>query len=118
MAPDGSASPDLSGFDIIIFASGIYAGRLHKNILEFAWTIQQDALKPGVKFYVFITWFGRGSSEQIAITELRQILHGKGLTLEGNYMTCFGKGMGFVRMSHPNDADCESVLTWVKGLST
>lgn len=114
----GEANPDLGGFDIIIFTSGIYAGRLHKNILEFAKGIQPEALKPGVKFYMFMTWFGRGGSDQMAMDELRQILSGKGLTLEDNYMTCFGKGMGVVRMSHPNEEDCENVLAWVKGLNS
>lgn len=117
MALGGEASPDLGGFDIIIFTSGIYAGRLHKNILEFAKSIQADALKPGVKFFMFMTWFGRGGSDQMAMDELRQIMSGKGLTLEENYMTCFGKGLGVVRMSHPNDSDCKNVLAWVKGLS-
>ncbi|MPM17971.1 hypothetical protein SDC9_64371 [bioreactor metagenome] len=117
MALGGAAGPDLGGFDIIIFASGIYAGRLHKNILEFAKNIQPAALKPGVKIYMFMTWFGRGGSDQMAMTELRKTLDEKGLTLEENYMTCFGKGMGVVRMSHPNDADCKNVLAWVKELS-
>jgi len=118
MALGGEANPDLAGYNIIIFASGIYAGRLHKNILEFAKNIQPDALKPGVKLYLFMTWFGRVGSDEMALTELRKILNGKGLTLENNYMTCFGKGLGVVRMSHPNEADCKNVLAWVKELNT
>jgi hypothetical protein len=63
---------------------------------------------------VFLTWFGRGQSDKSAIQGVKKILEEKTMSLENDYMTCFGKGIGIIRYSHPNKEDCEKALNWVK----
>lgn len=31
-------------------------------------------------------------------------------------MKCFGKGMGLIRLSHPNEEDYKNVLLWANDL--
>ena len=103
---------DLSGYDTIILASGVYANHPHKNILKWLMNIQSDMLNPDAKIYLFLTWIGRGNSDKRAFNDVKRLLNEKGLGPEENYMTCFGK-MGLIRNSHPDDEDYNNVLSWV-----
>ncbi|NCC71706.1 hypothetical protein EOM09_09110, partial [bacterium] len=51
--PD-TAKINLACYDIIILASGVYANRVHKNILEFVKSVEADALKPEAKIHMFL----------------------------------------------------------------
>jgi hypothetical protein len=63
---------------------------------------------------MFLTWFGRGQSDKNAIKEVKNILEKKKISLGDDYITCYGRGMGIIRYSHPNKEDCEKVLNWVR----
>ncbi|SMC78663.1 flavodoxin domain-containing protein [Papillibacter cinnamivorans] len=111
-----AAAPDLSSYDTIILASGVYGGHVHKNLLRFIEHIPAGGLRPGAKVSVLLTWIGRGSSDRAAFDEIRQALKEKGIPVDESYMKCFGKGFGVIRSSHPDEADCRNVLSWVNGL--
>lgn len=113
---DGTTGTNLEDCDVVILSSGVYGNHVHENLQTWINSISDGDIKPNAKFYVFFTWFGRGKSDQAAFGELKDLLENKGLKLEDNYMKCFGKGMVFVRKSHPNEEDCENILSWVKGL--
>jgi len=72
------------------------------------------SIHENAKIYVFLTWLGVGQSDKSAIRGVKNILEEKKMSLESDYMTCYGKGMRIIRYSHPNKEDCEKVLNWVK----
>lgn len=104
---------NLGEYDLVILSSGIYGGHVHKNILKWVANLEGDI---NAKFYMFLTWFGREGSDKTALDEVKNVLENKGLKLEDNYVKCFGKGMGVIRRSHPNEEDNKKVLSWVKEL--
>ncbi len=111
-----SAAADLSQYDTVILASGVYGGQAHKNILSWIRDGQMDAIKPDAKIYVLLTWIGRGKSDRDAFECIRGVLAEKGRKPEADYMTCFGRGMGFIKASHPDKEDLENVLGWAQNL--
>jgi 8-oxo-dGTP pyrophosphatase MutT (NUDIX family)/flavodoxin len=109
---------NLSDYDGIIFGSGVYAGKLHKSLSVLLGTLKKDAVKPGCRLYLFLTWFGRGHSDSDAFREAGHILSENGLLLEPDTASCFGAGFGFIRTGHPDEADLRNMLTWVKRIMT
>ncbi len=107
---------DLSSYDVIILASGVYGNHVHKSIVKWINSIEKNTITSSAKFYLFLTWFGRGDSDRAAFNEVKHLLGEKGIKLEDNYMKCFGKGMGVVRSSHPNEEDFKNVLLWANEL--
>lgn len=97
-------------------ASGVYLDHVHKNILAWINDIEKAAIGPKAKVYIFLTWFGRGDSDKAAFNEVEYLLREKGIKLESNYMKCFGKGMGLIRPSHPNEEDYNNALLWTNKL--
>lgn len=111
---DETTRMDLEGYDIVVLASGVYGNHVHNNLIK--WIENLRDINSNTRFYLFLTWFGRGNSDKLAFKEVKNLMEGKGIELGDNYMQCFGKGMGFVRRSHPNEEDCKNVLSWVKNL--
>lgn len=107
---------DLLSYEVIILASGIYLNHVHLNILRWIKGIEQNTINLNTKVYLFSTWFGRGESDKATFNEVKKLLNEKDIKLEDNYMTCFGKGMGMIKTSHPNEEDNKNVLLWAKGL--
>ena len=107
---------DLSCYDAIILASGVYANHVHKNILAWINSIEINTNSSNTKAYIFLTWIGRGNSDRVAFNEVKHLLEEKGIKLEDNYMKCFGKGMGLIKYSHPNEEDYKNVLQWANEL--
>ena len=110
-----SAQPDLSCYDVIILASGVYANHLHPDMRKFIRNMRAENLSPNTKIYLLLTWIGRGTSDRAAFLEAKRLLEEKGIKIEENFMKCFGR-MGIVRLTRPNRQDCENVLSWVKEL--
>jgi len=107
---------DLPYYDVIILASGVYGGRVHKNILKWINSIKNNTINSKTKVYIFLTWLGRGNSDKVAFNGVNNLLREKGLKLEENYTKCFGKSFGLIRNSHPNEEEYKNVLLWVNKL--
>ncbi len=105
---------DLKKYTSIILCSGVYGGVVHKNLQKWLNQIEKTSIREDTKIYVFLTWFGRGQSDKDAIKGVKTILKEKKISLENDYITCYGQGMWFIRHGHPNKEDCEKVLNWVK----
>ena len=105
---------DLKKYMSIILCSGVYGGKVHKDLLRWLNQIERTSIHENARIYVFLTRFGVGQSDKSAIKGVKKILEEKKMSLENDYMTCYGKGMGIIRHSHPNKEDCERVLNWVK----
>ena len=104
---------DLKKYKSIILCSGVYGDKVHKDLIGWLGQIEKTSINENAKFYMFLTWFGRGQSDKNAIKEVKNILGKNNLNLEDDYMTCYG-GKGIIRSSHPNKEECERVLNWVK----
>ena len=104
---------DLKKYLTIILCSGVYGAKVHKGLLRWLNQIERKSIHENAKIYVFLTWFGRGQSDKTAIKKVKNILEEKKMSLENDYMTCYG-GKAIIRYGHPNKGDCERVLNWVK----
>lgn len=105
---------DLNQYDTIILSTGIYGGNEHINLKKWIENLNKDQLSEHTKIYVLLTWFGRGRSDRTVYNKINNYLQRINMKLEENYLTLFGKGMGIIRIKHPNQNDFEKALEWVK----
>lgn len=104
---------NLKKYETIIICSGVYGGNLHKNLRRWLVQLDKSSMYENVKIYVFLTWIGRGRSDETSIRKVKHILEKNDIDLEDDYITCFGE-MAKIRYNHPNKEDCQKVLNWVK----
>jgi menaquinone-dependent protoporphyrinogen IX oxidase len=106
----------LDEYKTIILCSGVYIGKAHINLTKWLENISNEQIVKNTKFYMFMTWFGRGNSDQTVLKKIDSDLKRIDAKLEDNYTTCFGQGMGVIRSGHPDNTDFEKILTWVNNL--
>lgn len=106
---------DLSGFDRIGFASGIYYSKFQKTLLAYA----EKYLPENKETFFIYTYGAKKNGYTTAITEAVKKHHAKVL---GEY-GCFGfntfgpfKLIGGIAKGHPDQTDMEGVLSFYKGL--
>lgn len=105
---------NLKNYKTIILCSGVYGGKAHEDLLRWLKQLEKSSIHENTKIYMFLTWFGRDQSDKEAINEVKNILEEKKISLESDYMKCYGQGLFIIRHGHPNNKDCERVLNWVK----
>ena len=69
---------DLSDYHLIGFASGIYYGKFHQTVLEFA----QKSLPAGKKVFCLYTY---GAPKDSYLRGIKEIIQQKGCQLAGSY---------------------------------
>lgn len=112
---DASAvkSADLSGYELIGFASGIYFGKFHKDVLEFA----ENNLPEGKRVF-FLSTYG-GSSSTKAIEEATR---DKSPEIVGQFgckgYDTFGpfKLVGGICKGHPDETDLKNACDFFDAL--
>lgn len=114
---DVSAQPaaDLSTYDRIGFASGIYYSKFHKTLLAYA----KEHMPDGKETFFLYTYGAEKQGYTKAITEALRPHHAKIIGEFG----CFGfntfgpfKLIGGIAKGHPNQTDLENAQTFYKGL--
>lgn len=107
---------DLSGFDRIGFASGIYYSKFHKSLLSFA----KEHLPEGKETFFIYTYGAEKAGYTKAITEAATVHQAKILGEFG----CFGfntfgpfKLIGGIAKGHPDQTDYENALSFYEKLS-
>ena len=105
---------DLSGYDLIGFASGIYAGRFHPDVAEFA----RKNLPNGSRiFYIMTSAMNRDFSRS-----MDNMLKDKQATVVGRFFckgyNTFGpfRLVGGTGKGHPDNTDLKNAVTFYKGL--
>ena len=104
---------DLSDYDMIGFASGIYFSKFHQSILKFA----EGNLPEDKKVFLICTY---GGSENYKSIE--QTLKKKHASVIGKFgckgYDTFGpfKLVGGIAKGHPNEEDMKNAVDFVKGL--
>lgn len=105
---------DLRRYTSIVLCSGVYGHGVHRTLRRWLAQIDRASLREDARFHMFLTWFGRGQSDRSAVRDVKSILEKMGLSLEDDYVTCYGRGMWIIRYGHPNIEDCIRVLDWVR----
>ena len=106
-------STDLSGYDLIGFASGIYFGKFHQSVVEFA----KNNLPQGKKVF-FLSTYG-GSNGTRAIEEAVKV---KDARIVGSFgckgYDTFGpfKLVGGICKGHPDETDLKNACRFLDGL--
>lgn len=105
---------DLSGYDLIGFASGVYAFNLHQSIISFA----ADNLPADKKIFILTTSAMNKDFSQ----SFMKAIEGKNATVVGKF-SCFGyntfgpfKLVGGTSKGHPDDTDIANAIEFYKGL--
>ncbi|AEV30522.1 hypothetical protein SpiGrapes_2765 [Sphaerochaeta pleomorpha str. Grapes] len=108
--------PQLKKYDTIVLGSGVYANRVHRNLLSWLDILCAEDFKEGSKVYLFMTWIGRGSSNKATFNSLASYLAEKNIDLQPSWMECYGNMKKLIWPSHPNEQDILKVIDWAKGL--
>lgn len=106
----------LDDYETIILCSGVYGGKPHISIIKWIENLNKNQRSEKIKFYMLMTWFGRGKSDKDAMKKINLQLKNIDAKLEDNYVTCFGQGMGIIRRGHPDNKDFEKILNWINNL--
>lgn len=114
--PTEAASAELSDYDLVGLGSGIYFGKHHKALLEFAEKLPQTQKQ---KAFIFSTSGQSGKGEKLH-RKLREKLHEKGIAVVGEF-NCPGydtyaltKIMGGIQKGHPNEEDLKAAEAFAK----
>ncbi len=108
-------TPNLTGFDRIGFASGIYYSKFHKSVLKIA----EQCLPDGKEVFFVYTYGAKKTGYTAAITDA-VLKHSSKLL--GEY-GCFGfntfgpfKLIGGIAKGHPDTTDINGVVNFYEGL--
>ncbi len=114
--PEEVDPASLAEYDLIGFGSGIYMGKHHKALLDFAGRLPQQ----NKAAFVFSTAGSGKNQHKVLLDLLRQ----KGFTIKGEF-TCAGfdtfgpfKLVGGLKKGHPDAKDLEDARAFALGLST
>ena len=106
---------DLSGYDMVGFASGIYYSKFHKSVLEFA----EQNLPDGKPVFFLYTYGAEKKGYTKAITEA---VSKHNAQIVGEY-GCFGfntfgpfKLIGGIAKGHPSQADLDGAVKFYNTL--
>lgn len=109
------STADLSGYDLVGFASGIYYSKFHKSVLQFAW----QNLNDGQKVFFLYTYGAEKQGYTRAITEA---VYEHNAQIVGEF-GCFGfntfgpfKLIGGIAKGHPDDTDFANVRAFFNSL--
>ena len=104
---------DLSRYELIGFASGIYFGKFHESVLEFA----KNNLPQDKKVFFLSTYGGRSNTKAI-----EAVVNAKSDQIVGQFgckgYDTFGpfKLVGGIGKGHPNETDLKNALHFFDGL--
>lgn len=114
---DVTSNPDadVTGYDRIGFASGIYYSKFHKSVLNFA----RERLPEGAKTFYLYTYGAEKKGYTDAISAAVAVHHGQEMGSFG----CFGfntfgpfKLIGGIAKGHPDDTDLQNAVKFYEGL--
>ena len=110
-----SKAVDLSNYDMVGFASGIYYSKFHKSVLEFA----KQNLPDGKRVFFIYTY---GAKMKGYTSAIRDAVLTRNTQIVGEYgcqgYDTFGpfKLIGGVAKGHPNKRDIDNVLAFFESL--
>ena len=107
---------DLSEYDLIGFASGIYYQRFHKSVMEY---IEKNLPRGKAVFFIYTC----GMDMKSYICAIEKLAKLKGADIKGVF-SCLGydtfgpfKLLGGIAKGRPDDGDVEAVVRFFSGIS-
>lgn len=104
---------DLGQYDLVGFASGVYGGRFHRAVLDFA----RNNLPQGKRVFFLCTYGGRANTRSIAA-----VVKEKSAVVAGEFgcrgFDTFGpfKLVGGIAKGHPDETDLDNARRFFEGL--
>jgi flavodoxin len=117
--PDQIDPNSLSSYDLVGFGSGIYFGKHHKVLLDFADKLAQGTNKKG---FIFSTSGRTGDVSPKFHKQLREKLQSKGVEIIGEFncgaFDTYGlmKIIGGINKGRPNEEDLKQAEAFAQGL--
>ena len=111
-----TSTTDLTSYDLIIFASGIYYSQFEKRVMAFA----TNNLPAGKKTALLYTY---GAKRDSYTKKIKEVIQQKGSTVIGSYgcpgFDTFGpfKLVGGISKGHPNADEIDDAVKFVKSLA-
>jgi len=117
-----STSIDLDNFDLVLLGTGIYGAKPNSELLNY---LNEMNPKNNVNFALFITWVGRGTTDEAVYDEIKAAVEAKGQTLLENYYSCLFEGHSIIARvigrfifpdakGHPTAEDLSNARKWAK----
>ncbi len=101
---------DVSGYDRVVVASGVYLGAPHAGLLAFLKDLPDDR-KPA-RVAVLLTWLGRGESDRDAFDRISAACEPRGIRVSAEYRSVLGQSFGVIHAGHPTGDEIDGCVAW------
>ena len=116
-----SSTANLRDFDLVFLGTGNYGAKPNADMLNY---LNEMNPKNNVNFALFITWFGRGTTDKVVYERIKAAVEAKGQRLLENYYSCLFEGHSIMARSrfpdaqgHPTAEDLSNAGKWAKDLA-
>lgn len=126
IAEDFDASTaNLNDYGLVFVGTGVYASKPNSEMVNY---LNGMNLKDSRRFALFLTWFGRSSSDKDVFDKIKTAVEAKGQEMLENYYKCQGEGhtmmtrtvarlMGHDARGHPKAEEISAAGTWAKAIA-
>jgi flavodoxin len=115
-----SSTVNLSDYDLVFLGTGIYGAKPNAELLNY---LNEMNTKNNVHFALFITWFGRGTTDKDVYEKIKATVEAKGKRLLENYYSCLFEGSIIIARiifpnsrGHPTSEDLCNARKWTREL--
>jgi flavodoxin len=112
---------DLDNFDLVFLGTGNYGAKPHAELLNY---LTDMNLHNNLNFALFMTWVGRGTTDQAVYDTVKAAVEAKGQRLLENYFRClFERRSIMARVifpdarGHPTAEDLSNARKWAKDIT-
>lgn len=122
-----SSTINLNDFDLVFIGTGNYAAKPNHELLNFL--NEMNLGNSGKDFALFMTWFGRGTSDKAVYNKVKTTVEAKGQKILEKCYYCLGEGHSTMERGvahlighanskgHPDAEDLSNARKWAKELS-
>ncbi len=113
-----SSTVNIRDFDLVFLGTGIYGAKPDADLLNY---LNEMNLKNNVIFALFITWFGRGTTDRAVYDKIKATVEAKGQILSENCYSCLFEGPSIISRrlfpktrGHPTAEDLSNARKWAR----
>ena len=115
-----STNIDLGDFDLVFLGTGNYGAKPNADLLNY---LNEMNLNNNLNFALFMTWFGRGTTDKAVYNKVKAAVEAKGQRLLENYYSCLYERRSIIARvifpdarGHPTAEDLSNVRKWAREL--
>ena len=112
---------DLDNFDPVFLGTGVYGGNPTAELLNYLKDMQ---LENSLHFALFMTWFGRGTTDKDAYNTVKAAVEAKGQSLLENCYSCLFERFSIITrfvfpdsIGHPTTDDLSNARKWARDIA-